>query len=77
MESSIRIERVCHQRPRRGSTVLVDLVWPRGIKKEDLGTSPWLREIGLSDELRKWFGHRPDRWEELHRRYRAELNHPK
>lgn len=45
--------------------MLVDRVWPRGIKKEELGTTLWLREIGPSNELRKWFGHRPDRWDEF------------
>lgn len=56
-----------------GARVLVDRVWPRGIRKESLGLDLWLRELGPSDELRKWFGHRPERWEEFRRRYRTEL----
>lgn len=56
-----------------GARVLVDRVWPRGIRRESLGLDLWLRDLGPSDELRKWFGHRPERWEEFRRRYRAEL----
>lgn len=56
-----------------GARVLVDRVWPRGVRKESLGLDLWLRELGPSDELRKWFGHRPERWEEFRRRYRTEL----
>jgi uncharacterized protein YeaO (DUF488 family) len=56
-----------------GARVLVDRVWPRGVRKESLGLDLWLRELGPSNELRKWFGHRPERWEEFRRRYRTEL----
>jgi uncharacterized protein YeaO (DUF488 family) len=56
--------------------VLVDRVWPRGISKEALGADLWLREVAPSDGLRRWFGHRPDRWEEFRRRYREELREP-
>lgn len=59
-----------------GARVLVDRVWPRGVRKESLGLDLWLRELGPSDGLRKWFGHRPERWEEFRRRYRTELGHP-
>jgi uncharacterized protein YeaO (DUF488 family) len=53
--------------------VLVDRLWPRGLKKEALPLDAWLRDISPSPELRKWFGHAPERWEEFTRRYRAEL----
>jgi uncharacterized protein YeaO (DUF488 family) len=56
-----------------GPRVLVDRLWPRGIRKESLRLDAWMREVGPSDELRKWFGHRPERWGEFRRRYREEL----
>ncbi|MCI0573278.1 MAG: DUF488 family protein [Myxococcaceae bacterium] len=56
-----------------GYRVLVDRLWPRGLKKEALPLDAWLRDISPSPELRKWFGHAPERWEEFTRRYRAEL----
>lgn len=61
--------------PREGSRVLVDRLWPRGIRKESLALDLWLR--GPSNELRQWFGHQPERWDEFRRRYRDELDrHP-
>jgi len=62
--------------PAAGRRVLVDRVWPRGIGKEELGADLWPRELAPSDGLRRWFGHRPDRWEEFRRRYREELREP-
>jgi uncharacterized protein YeaO (DUF488 family) len=59
--------------PRDGTRVLVDRLWPRGVKKADAGISQWMKEIAPSNELRKWFGHEPERWEEFRRRYKAEL----
>jgi len=59
-----------------GKRVLVDRVWPRGIGREALGADLWLRDLAPSDELRRWFGHRPERWEEFRRRYREELRQP-
>lgn len=56
--------------------VLVDRVWPRGLRKDDLKLDLWLRELGPSTALRKWFGHRPERWTEFQRRYRSELAEP-
>ena len=60
--------------PQKGSQVLVDRLWPRGISKESLGSDLWLRDLGPSTELRKWFGHEPQRWDEFRRRYRKELD---
>ncbi len=57
-----------------GQRVLVDRIWPRGLRKEKLADALWLKEIAPSAALRKWFGHRPERWEEFRRRYWAELD---
>lgn len=59
--------------PAGGRRFLVDRVWPRGIRKEDLRLDGWLRDAAPSGELRRWFGHDPARWEEFRRRYTAEL----
>ncbi len=56
-----------------GTRVLVDRVWPRGVKKEDVGHEHWNKDVAPSTELRKWYGHDPDRFDEFARRYRAEL----
>ena len=56
-----------------GRRVLVDRLWPRGVSKEKARIEQWLKEIGPSDELRRWFGHDPARWNEFRRRYFAEL----
>lgn len=53
--------------------MLVDRLWPRGLKKEATKADEWMKEIGPSDALRKWFGHKPERWAEFQKRYRAEL----
>lgn len=71
---SIRFRRVYEPVSRHdGARVLIDRLWPRGIKKETARIDRWLRDLAPSTELRKWFGHRPERWEEFQRRYRAEL----
>jgi uncharacterized protein YeaO (DUF488 family) len=57
-----------------GVRVLVDRLWPRGLKKQEAAIDQWLRELAPSDALRRWFGHAPDRWEEFRRRYLAELS---
>ena len=56
-----------------GYRVLVDGLWPRGLTKENLRVAEWMREIAPSAALRKWYGHKPERWEEFRRRYRQEL----
>ncbi len=58
-----------------GTRVLVDRRWPRGLKKTDAKIAQWMKEAAPSNELRKWFGHDPARWEEFRRRYQAELAH--
>ncbi len=59
--------------PSDGTRVLVDRVWPRGIRKDDAHLDEWMRDIAPSTELRKWYGHRPERFAEFRRRYLAEL----
>ena len=56
-----------------GARFLVDRLWPRGKSKESLGLQAWLKEVAPSNELRHWFGHDPEKWEEFQRRYAAEL----
>ena len=72
----IRVERVydhgkTHAHEKR---FLVDRVWPRGVKKEELELDGWQRDAAPSTALRKWFGHDPERWDEFRRRYFAELD---
>ncbi len=57
----------------QGARLLVDGVWPRGIGKDALDLDDWIRDVAPSTDLRKWFGHDPDRWDAFRRRYRAEL----
>lgn len=59
--------------PGDGLRVLVDRLWPRGISRERLQLDLWLKELAPSDELRRWFSHDPDKWEEFRRRYVEEL----
>ena len=64
-----------YERPDLGdrTRLLVDRLWPRGIKKADAAIDRWLRDIAPSAELRRWFAHRPERWPEFRRRYLTEL----
>jgi uncharacterized protein YeaO (DUF488 family) len=59
--------------PDDGFRVLVERLWPRGLKKADVALDLWLKEVAPSPELRQWFGHDPAKWEEFCRRYWAEL----
>lgn len=59
-----------------GERYLVDRLWPRGLKREEARLAGWLRELAPSDELRRFFGHDPSRWEEFRERYRRELSRP-
>lgn len=71
----IRIKRVYEPRaPEDGMRFLVDRLWPRGKKKEDLQIEGWIRDIAPSDELRAWYGHEPGKWDEFKKRYFAELD---
>jgi uncharacterized protein YeaO (DUF488 family) len=56
---------------------LVERLWPRGVRKSALRLTDWLPDVAPSHELRKWFGHDPQKWDEFRRRYVAELDdHP-
>jgi len=70
----IRVKRVYEPpAPEDGKRFLVERLWPRGFKKEELALDGWLRDVAPSDELRRWFRHDPQKWEEFQRRYFAEL----
>ena len=60
-----------------GQRILVDRLWPRGVAKAKVKIDLWLKEVAPSTELRKWFGHDPEKWSEFQTRYHAELkNNP-
>ena len=60
-----------------GRRILVERLWPRGVRRESIDLDRWAKELGASDALRRWYDHVPDRWSEFKRRYRAELRqHP-
>jgi uncharacterized protein YeaO (DUF488 family) len=60
-----------------GTRFLVERLWPRGVAKEKLQIEAWLKDVAPSTELRTWFGHDPDKWDEFRKRYRGELDsHP-
>ena len=70
----IEIERIYDEKKgQSGYRVLVDRIWPRGLKKEDVKADLWLRDVAPSSELRKWFGHEQDKWPEFKKRYFREL----
>lgn len=76
---SIGLKRV-YDKPARsdGTRVLVDRLWPRGIKKADALLDAWTKEAAPSSQLRRWFGHEEDKWHEFTTRYFKELDeHPK
>lgn len=70
----IRIKRTYEPRASGdGRRILVERLWPRGMKKEAIEADAWLKEVAPSTQLRQWFGHRPERWQEFRRRYEKEL----
>ncbi len=62
--------------PQDGARVLVDRLWPRGLKKEDAALDAWLKDLAPSDELRKWFHAHPQQWSKFRERYLKELANP-
>ena len=74
MPHALKIKRA-YDSPSRadGTRILVDRLWPRGVKKEALALDGWMKDIAPSPELRTWFGHKPERFAEFRKRYRAEL----
>ena len=75
MKSTLRIKRV-YEAPAKedGTRVLVDRIWPRGLSKQQAAVDEWMKVIAPSSDLRSWFGHDPQRWEEFQRRYTLELD---
>lgn len=70
----IKIKRVYEaQSPDDGIRFLVERLWPRGMKKESLVIQAWLKDVSPSPELRQWFQHDPEKWDEFQKRYRMEL----
>ncbi|HEY6385961.1 MAG TPA: DUF488 domain-containing protein [Candidatus Acidoferrum sp.] len=71
----IKIKRI-YEKPAKedGWRVLVDRLWPRGMKKEAAHLDAWMKDVAPSDALRKWFGHEPKKWGDFQRRYRSELS---
>jgi uncharacterized protein YeaO (DUF488 family) len=74
----IKVKRV-YEKPSRtdGLRVLVDRLWPRGLSKERAAVKVWLKDLAPSTELRKWFGHDPEKWKQFQVRYRKELRERK
>lgn len=62
--------------PADGRRVLVDRLWPRGLSKAAAGVDEWVKAVAPSDELRRWYGHEPAKFEEFRQRYAAELREP-
>ncbi len=72
--NAITLSRVYDRERRLGRAFLVERLWPRGVRREELQSVTWLREVAPSTELRRWFAHAPQRWGEFRRRYAAELD---
>lgn len=74
-ELAISLKRAYDQpEPGDGTRILVDRLWPRGVSKEEAHLDAWLKEVAPSNELRKWFGHDPEKFAEFRRRYEVELS---
>ena len=77
MSPDIRVRRVYDAaEPRDGTRVLVDRVWPRGLRKDAARLDDWAKDVAPSTDLRKWYGHDPAKFGEFRRRYTAELARP-
>lgn len=77
MDAEVRLKRIYEPAdPADGQRVLVDRLWPRGLSREQARLDAWVRAVAPSDDLRRWYGHDPARWEEFRRRYQEELRAP-
>jgi len=75
MALDIRLKRVYEQANKQdGKRILVERLWPRGLKKEDANIDDWLKDIAPSTDLRKWFAHDPVKWEQFKKKYWRELD---
>jgi uncharacterized protein YeaO (DUF488 family) len=73
----VRVRRIYEEPSREdGTRVLVDRIWPRGVSKDKAALDEWCKTIAPSTELRKWYAHDPERFDEFTRRYRDELHDP-
>lgn len=70
----IKAERIYDASASGGLRILVDRLWPRGIRKDEVRVDLWMKDIAPSNELRKWFGHDPGKWEEFKVRFFRELD---
>lgn len=71
---AIKVKRIYEDKAENdGIRILVDRVWPRGISKENANLDEWIKEIGPTESLRKWFGHDPDKFEAFEKKYIEEL----
>jgi uncharacterized protein YeaO (DUF488 family) len=74
MSIDVRVKRVYDEAdPDDGYRVLADRVWPRGVSRQRAQVAEWMRDLAPTDELRRWFGHVPERFEQFRSRYRREL----
>lgn len=74
MSISIKIKRVYDKYEESdGFRILVDRLWPRGLKKKEAKVDLWFKEIAPTDELRKWFAHDPSKWDEFKKKYEEEI----
>jgi len=70
----IQLKRVYEKEEKHdGARFLVERLWPRGLRKSDLKMDGWQKEVGPSDQLRKWFSHDPGKWNDFQHRYFSEL----
>lgn len=75
MHNKLKIKRIYESYSEEdGFRILVDRIYPRGVKRETAHIDLWLKEIAPSNELRKWFNHEPEKWDEFKERYFAELD---
>jgi uncharacterized protein YeaO (DUF488 family) len=75
MKANIRVKRVYDESAASdGRRILVDRLWPRGLTKEKAKIDYWAKDVSPSNELRKWYGHDPAKWDEFRKRYFAELD---
>lgn len=73
-KSRVRVARVYQDpSPDDGQRILVDRVWPRGFRKDDPRVGTWYKDVAASKQLREWYGHQPERFDEFVERYTAEL----
>jgi len=73
---TIYLERIYNEPQHTGYRVLADRIWPRGMTKEKARLDDWCKDIAPSTDLRKWFGHDPEKWTDFKKRYQQELKAP-